>query len=205
MKTKNSTLRARSAFSMIILLITAGSCYTQGSETRTLFGPDVKISTVWAPEISINSIQGKTGVLVGGYAGAMINGHILAGVAGGVNLTHPEVNYGYFGGFGQYIVSPESRVHLSAQLLIGWGSTKDYEDEKEGVMDNFWNISGELFFIKEPGINVEFNLTERVTLVSGVSYRYVTGIDPKNEHISRTMVSNKDMSGVNVNIGLRIK
>jgi hypothetical protein len=36
-----------------------------------------------------------------------------------------------------------------------------------------------------------------------VSYRWVSGLDPDNENIDITHVTNQDMSGINFNIGLK--
>jgi hypothetical protein len=114
----------------------------------------------------------------------MINNRLLIGACGGVNLGHPRVNYGYLGGIIQYVYRPEDMVHMSIQLVVASGTTKDYENPKSGLLDNFWNISGESFFIVEPGINLEVNITTRVKLVMGVSYRYVSGINSTREEIS---------------------
>ena len=95
-------------------------------------------------------------------------------------------------------------VHLSGQLILAYGTTKDYENPKNGLLDNFWNISGERFMMSEPGINAEVNLSAGITLVAGVSSRFVNSIDPNNEYIDITHVTSQDMSGVNFSIGLKI-
>jgi hypothetical protein len=172
--------------------------------TRTLFKSSVRVSELWTPEVKINSIQGDIGTLIGFYGGALIDRSFLLGISGGVNLGHPRVNYGYFGGIGQFIFRPDILVHGSGQLLVAYGSTKDYENPKSGLLDNFWNISGAHFFMMEPGLNIELNLSSRLTLVTGVSYRYVTGLDESNEDLQITHVTNKDLSGFNFNIGLKI-
>jgi hypothetical protein len=185
------------------MLISASLSAQNPGPERTLLGPDVQVNEVWTPEVKINSIQGQTGMLVGFYGGALINRTVLLGISGGVNLSHPTVNYGYFGGIAQYIVNPGKMVHGSGQLMVAFGTTKDYEGPKSSLFDNFWNISGENFMITEPGVNIEVNLSQRVTFVGGVSYRFVTGLDDNNENVSYTHVTNKDMSGVNFNIGLK--
>lgn len=87
--------------------------------------------------------------------------------------------------------------------MLAYGSTKDYENPKSGLLDNFWNISGTHFFVMEPGINLELNLSTRLVLVAGVSYRYVTGLNENDESISITHVTNNDLSGINFSIGLK--
>ena len=196
----NSTAFALAA--ILLLSATVTVAQTQDS-TRTLFRSDVKVTELWVPEVKLNSIQGDIGTLIGFYGGALINRSVLLGISGGVNLGHPRVNYGYFGGLGQFIYKPENMVHSSAQLLLAYGSTKDYENPKSGLFDNFWNISGAHFFMMEPGVNLELNLSKKLTLVMGVSYRYVTGLNEQDENVSITHVTNKDLSGLNFNIGLK--
>lgn len=208
MKTKNEKNEMNNSILtcvvMFFFMLISVSVSAQAVKSeRTLFGPDVTFAEVWAPEVKLNSIQGKTGTLIGMYGGVVINRTVLLGFTGGVNLGHPTVNYGYFGGIAQYILYPGKMLHISGQMIIAYGTTKDYENPKSGLLDNFWNISGERFAMTEPGINIEVNLSERVTFVSGVSYRYVSGLDPNNEYIDITHVTNQDMGGLNFNIGLK--
>lgn len=190
---------------VILIFLSAEASSQEQDSTRTLFGSDVKVSEIWTPEIKINSIQGDVGTLIGFYGGAVFNRSILLGISGGVNLSHPKVNYGYFGGVLQYIYKPSNLLHCSGQMLLAYGSTKDYENPKSGLLDNFWNISGANFFLMEPGINLELNLSRRLTLVTGISYRYVTGLDETDENVQITNVTNEDLSGINFNIGLKFK
>jgi hypothetical protein len=208
MKTKNVnrekySSRLACAVMFSLMLVSASVSAQESRPGRTLFGPDVTYAEVWSPEVKLNSIQGKTGTLIGMYGGALINNRVRLGFAGGVNLGHPTVNYGYFGGIAQVIAYPGKMVHVSGQLVVAYGTTKDYENPKSGLLDNFWNISGERFVMNEPGVNVEVNLSERVTMVTGVSYRFVSGIDANNEYVDITHVTSQDMSGINFNIGLK--
>ena len=208
MKTRNVNRKKYSsrlacAVMFSLMLVSASVSAQETVPGRTLFGPNVTYAEVWAPEVKLNSIQGKTGTLVGMYGGALINRTLLLGFTGGVNLGHPTVNYGYFGGIAQVIAYPGKMVHVSGQMVVAYGTTKDYENPKSGLLDNFWNISGERFVLTEPGVNVEINLSEWVTLVTGVSYRFVSGIDANNEYVDITHVTSQDMSGINFNIGLK--
>jgi hypothetical protein len=192
-------------FIMIVSLIflSRGVDAQVQDSTRTLFKSGIKVSELWVPEVKLNSIQGEIGTLIGCHGGALIDRKFLVGMALGVNLGHPRVNYGYFGGIVQYIYRPEKMVHISGQMIIASGSTKDYENPKSGPFDNFWNISGAGFFMIEPGVNLELNLSPGLTLVAGISYRSVSGLNESNDNVSITHVTNKDLSGLNFNIGLK--
>ena len=192
---------------MLALILASVSLTARAQESkpeRTLLGPDVSYTSVWAPEVRFSSIQGKIGATVGGYTGVMINRTFMLGFAGAVNLTHPTVNYGYIGGIAQAVAYPSRMVHLSAQLVVAYGSTKDYENPKSSLFDNFWNISGERFTLTEPGVNIEVNLSDGIALVAGAGYRFVSGIDSGNEYVDITHLTSQDMSGVNFSLSLNI-
>jgi len=192
------------SMAFVLLLLTNIAISQEHDSIQTLFKPgSTKVSEIWTPEMKINSIQGDIGTLIGFYGGAVFNRTFLLGISGGANLSHPSVNYGYFGAIGQYIYKQSNLWHFSGQLLLAYGSTKDYEDSKSGLFDNFLNISGAGFFLMEPGANLELNLSNKLTLVTGISYRYVAGLDENDENVSITHVTNKDLSGVNFNIGLK--
>jgi hypothetical protein len=210
MKTKNTNQKLNLTDGLLVMIVTllclsAVASAQEPDSTKSLFGSNVNVSEIWTPEVKINSIQGDVGTLIGFYGGAVFNQSILLGISGGLNLSHPRVNYGYFGAIGQYIYKPTNLWHWSGQLLVAYGTTKDYEDPKSGLLDNFWNISGAGFFLMEPGINLELNLSKRLTLVTGISYRYVTGLDESDENVQITHVTNEDLSGINFNLGLKFK
>ena len=188
---------------LMLLVISVKATAQDLDSTQTLFKSVIKVSEIWTPEVKFNSIQGKFGTLVGFYGGAVFNRSFLLGISGGLNLSHPTVNYGYFGAIGQYIFKPANLWHISGQLLLAYGSAKEYEDPKSGLLDNFGNVSGAPFFLLEPGINLELNLSKGVTLVAGISYRNVSGMNEDSENVSTTKVTNEDLSGVNFNIGVK--
>jgi hypothetical protein len=49
---------------------------------------------------------------------------------------------------------------------------------------------------------MEINLKEKMRFVTGLSYRFVTGLDENNHYVSRTNVTNQDLSGINIKVGL---
>ena len=173
-------------------------------ETETLFSKKANISFAWGIGLKVNSIQNKTGTLIDWYGGILINKSTIIALNGGVNFGHPTVNYGYFGLLGQYTFKPKKIIHFSGQVLVGFGTTKDYQQEKSSLFDNFWNITGPGFFLVEPAMNVELNLSVKTRLFLGLGYRIVTGLDEDHELIQLTKVTNKDLSGLNMIFGVKI-
>jgi hypothetical protein len=208
MKTRNANQKPVHNGIIFVMIVTlmlssAGAVSQEQDSTQTLIKSALKVSELWTPEVKINSIQGDIGTLIGFYGGALFNRTFLLGISGGANLSHPTVNYGYFGAIGQYIYKPANLWHVSGQLLLAYGSAKDYEDPKSGLLDNFLNVSGAPFFLMEPGINLELNISRNIMLVAGISYRWVTGMDENSENVSITHVTNEDLSGINFNIGVK--
>jgi hypothetical protein len=194
---------SRSYMILVIVLMIAENTATYSQETKTVFSADSQIGFVWGIELKAASVQNELGTQYGMYAGALFNHAVMVGIVGAANVTHPTVNYGYTGLMVQYTFKPNNLVHLNAQLTIGNGSTKDYETEKSSVLDNFGNVTGANFYFIEPGINGEINLGVKTRLVLGVGYRFVRGIDQDNEKISKTHVSDSDLSCFNITVGIK--
>lgn len=193
----------KSHFADIMVLLIVCTAPGIGQETKTLFKSDLKIGFIWGIELKTSSIQQQPATQYGMYAGALFNHAFMIGAVGAANVTHPRVNYGYTALMVQYTYKPAKMVHLNGHLIFGSGSTKDYEDEKSNVLDNFGNVTGASFSIIEPGINGEINLGVKTRLVLGVAYRYVYGIDQYSEYTSRSHVSDGDLSGFNFTAGIK--
>jgi len=185
------------------LVITLLSCAAIAQEAKTIFSDENQLSFAWGMDMKVNSIQDNTGTLWEIYGGALVNNSTIIALAAGMNVGHPKVNYGYWGLMGQYTYKPLELIHFGGQLLIGAGSTKDYEQKKSSTFDNYGNITGPGFYLIEPAINAEVNLSRKAKLYLGLGYRIVTGLDEDHDLISKTNVTNKDLSGVNVMIGVK--
>jgi hypothetical protein len=173
-------------------------------ETQTLFGGDADLRFAWGLDFKVNSIQDKTGTLAGIYAGVLVDRSVIVAATVGSNIGHPTVNYSYFGLLGQYTHQPHSIVHFCGQVVVAAGATKDYERPKTSLMDNFGNTSGPGFWLVEPGLLAEVNLSEKVRLAGGFGYRFATGLDSGDSLVVRTRVTDADLSGLNLLISLKV-
>ena len=188
----------------IIIVAFCSSLSAQSNEPETLLGQGAELGFIWALEAKGYSIQSKIGIGYGAQFSLLIkNVGISFGWAGIMNISHPEVNFGYMGLLTQYTFKPNKLFHASGQLLLGGGSTKDYQNTKTSPFDNFGNITGPGFYVIEPGLNAEMNFHQTVRLVAGLSYRFVLGLDSTDPLVSITNVNNNDLSVLNVNIGLK--
>jgi hypothetical protein len=205
MKTSHSFKTTFTGFSVIIILVLifAASPSILSQEVKTLFGPDQGTEFVWGFDLRTSTIQNEPGTQYGMYMGTLYGHSTLLAIVGAANVSHPRVNYGYIGAMVQYTYRPYSVVHLGGQLTVASGSTKDYEQQKSSTLDNFGNVTGAGFYMIEPAINTEINLGVKTRLILGLGYRIVNGIDNKSRFVSRTHLSDKDLTGLNITAGVK--
>jgi hypothetical protein len=184
------------------LLLLSGKISLFSQEMKSFFSSDPITRFSWGIEFKTAGVQNEFATQYGMYAGAIINNSVMVGMAGSLNVSHPTVNYGYMGIMVKYIYKPVSVIHMSGQFTLGAGSTRDYQNPKTSTFDNFGNIYGTGFYFIEPVINSEINLGTKTSLIIGLGYRLVNGINPNSSYISLTHVSDRDLSGVTVSAGV---
>jgi hypothetical protein len=151
----------------------------------------------------------KNVFLTGIQMGLILNHHWTFGLAGSFignsrNLFYEDIYYsekdfqihgaylggGYGGVLFEYTLLPRSVVHISFPLIVGGGYM--YYQEGNFHHDSLFNshnhhnnfhsnvISGDYFFVIEPGVKVEFNIFRKLRLGLGVSYRYTPDLKLEN-------------------------
>jgi len=189
--------------SPLLIACFTGALFSQ--DTETLFDGESQTSFVWSPiEMNVMGIKGNTSAAIGPYAGILWNRTLLFAAQLGSNLSHPTVNYGFFGVLVQKVFDPQRLYHLSAQVLFASASTKDYEQAKSNAFDNFGNTTGAGFFFVEPGVNGELNLSASVRVVAGLAYRVAFGLDENSPHVAKTKVKSSDFSGIVFRLNLKL-
>jgi len=176
---------------------------SHAQETQTLFDGNVSHGGFGGPVVKFSDVAGKTGVWVGGRGGWIINvdnNHALSIGGGGYGLvtehaaTDPEsgnsdTDYFALNGYGGFEIEYTNRsyrlVHFTASSLIGAGGLMLRERDFEEVEDDV-----DTYFVFEPGINAEFNITHFFRVSTGLSYRLTSGIE-------RFGFSDSDFSGIN--------
>lgn len=183
-------------------------------EIKSLLGKGNQTSGFGGGDIRITDINDSRSLLVGAYGGIIVNRNYYLGLAGyglvtnneftGLIPTDPEPEekklniYGGYGGllFGFTLWTKEP-VHLNVPILIGAGSL-------EVVDRNFFNnnydtdftIERSAFFVVDPALQLEFNVTEHFRLAAGASYRYVQGLELAN-------IVDEDITGISAIVSLK--
>jgi hypothetical protein len=173
------------------------------AQEQTLISGNIESGGFGGPVIKITKINGESAVLVGGRGGWIINHTFVLGGAGyglvtNVNAKSTDsasqyIQMGYGGLDLEYIVSSDNLLHFSIGLLIGGGGI-GYQDEK----GRFFNDSHKMdsFFILEPCVQTNLNVTHFFRISAGISYRYISGL-------KSAMSTNDDLSGPSAVLALK--
>ena len=164
-----------------------------------------------APGARISEVNDQTSVFAGGQL-AMVLGHqfnVGIAVYAMLSETESELNsisffppkyleMGYAGMLLEPVFFDRSVVHLTIPTIvgIGAGSTNYYRIWEEGYYDYSGHRS-DVFFVVEPGANVEVNIARPLRLYAGGSYRFVVESDLYPD-------SDQSLSGFSINFGLKL-
>ncbi|UCD37860.1 MAG: hypothetical protein JSW54_13735 [Fidelibacterota bacterium] len=170
------------------------------AQEQTLFTGRIDHGGFGGPILQLTQIDDQTGVLIGGHGGWIIN-HVVYVGGGGVGLANeievssaadslPYLNLGYGGLELGVILASNKLVHFTVSSLIGGGGvnyrgTSWDGDYQAGTIDD-------AFFVLEPALHLELNVTKNMRVALGGSYRYVSGIDL--EGLSDSMISGPSAS-----------
>lgn len=159
-------------------------------EDASYLAPKMKFSTL------NDSLAYWPGVGVGWILGSVVTigfeGYLLASHTPLENAALSPFSMAVAGMVFEAIPSPESRSHLAFNVLMGVGGA-----QAGGEMD-LDSLARHGFYVVEPGVNIEFNLTRNIRLCPGVSYLWISGNVPG-------MRSKWDISETAFNLKLKFK
>jgi hypothetical protein len=136
------------------------------------------------------------GVILNHHWTIGLTGNFLASQHGDYRYHHQEndsINHsrhenstqgGYGGLLLEYTLFPQSKVHVSFPLIIGFGHVnytheKFIDDTATSTSTKEWVHHGETFFVVEPGVKLEVNVVKHLRIGLGISYRY----SPENSRL----------------------
>jgi hypothetical protein len=165
------------------------------AQEKTLISGDIESGGYGGPVLQVTQINKQTAVLVGGVGGWIINHTIVLGGGGYGLVTDVTAKYldpfygsqylsvGYGGLYLEYIASSDEIIHLTFGTLVGAGNVS-YKNQE---MFNMGRAMDQ-FFVLEPNVQVNLNVTEFFRISAGANYRWVTGV--RND-----ITSDADLSG----------
>lgn len=171
-------------------------------ESETLLKGPIHNGGFGGPVVKVGSLAGQTGIFVGGRGGWIINHAFVIG-GGGYGLANQDMEVtprglsgqnlpgeyrlemGYGGLELEYVHRSRKVVHASIQALIGGGTA--------GYRDRDWErtYESDAFFVAEPGINLELNVSRPFRVGVGGAWRFVSGF----EMASLPDLTDDDLSG----------
>lgn len=167
----------------ILLLLLFLSPALFGQE-KTLISGRIENGGFGGPTVKLTQFNGDFAVMAGGR-GAWIINHVISiggggyGVANDVPVgtsgpdTSQYLNMGYGGFELGFILSSRELIHLEINTLIGAGGVS----YRSSVLDSEIKVdtNGDSFFILEPSVNAELNVTTYFRITAGLSYRFTSG------------------------------
>lgn len=164
----------------------------RNNEIQTVFAGDNSLGFYGGFSLGYTQINGKDALISGGR-GALIFNHSLAlgfagyGFVNGLEEYHlqdhqyPE--YSLAGGYGGLLIEPIAGglkpVHFSFPIVIGMGGVALVENYGWDYWDyhNSESTQYDIFFVIEPGVELEFNVARFFRTAAAVSYRFTSDIE----------------------------
>lgn len=200
---------------MSITFLSNAQNYDQQNEYQTLFGNNMSNGGYGSFSLGFTQV-GKYQAFYSGIKGAWVIGHGFAlGIAGNAFATElnadiiPENEYNIVGGgYGGLLLEPiiwgNKPVHFSIPIIIGAGAVAfetGYYDQ------NYMNpYDFDQYFVLEPGLEVELNITRFFRIGVGGSYRFTTDVDltyTNTSQIEQQILSGNDLNKFNTYISFK--
>jgi hypothetical protein len=160
------------------------SIFGNAQETEDYFQFDDSKNVVHGVYLGINfnygEIDGKSTYAIGGKIAYVANRQFEIGFSGmsfysDQNNKGPLNNNDLFGGYGGLHLEPilfgKSKISLSFPVLVGGGAIGVYEEYDFIDWDPIYSHDWAAFFIVEPGISMQYNISRYVQFEIGVKYR----------------------------------
>jgi len=165
-----------------ILVLTVFAIVPAFGQQQTLLTGKIDHGGYGGPVLKGIQIGNETGLMVGGRGGWIINHTFVLGGGGYGLVTEIDapgdslLNLGYGGLTLGLVLKSDELIHLTVGSMFGAGGiglrSKDGIDIDEGVRSEHNE-----FFLIEPEVTAELNITPFFRISGGVSYQYFNGID----------------------------
>ncbi len=189
-------MNTRTLILLVVLGIGVRSTYAQDG-VKTLFGENAISTTYYGmADFGISDFEGNKLLITSLEGGTMLNGILGLGLGVKANVNNPR--YGDLGEeyeegifktvYGGLVVTPvfyhNNIVHFSTPILIGGGMAGYLTTRKYTTITSDGDtkmrrrvIDSQGFFVIEPSIVAELNISKRLRFFMGASYRIVPGMD----------------------------
>lgn len=172
----------------VALLLASNVSHAQNSTppVQTLTGPGHEVQWIGGVDGRFTRLAGEDVVLTGGRVGMLINRSTIVAFSARANLNQnirtsyllPDgrtagLSFGYGGIEIGRVLAPRRAVHVTTSLLLGGGATSHHDRGWREGDPNTLPVDG--FWLAEPEVQVETNVTRMLRVAIGGSYRFVHG------------------------------
>ncbi len=196
-------------FTLSISIISLNLFGQDKAEMKTIFSRSSEIRGFGAFDLKVTEFKEDKALFIGGHGGVILNKHFIFG-GGGYGLSTSNTfdvegsneELELFGGYGGivlgYIIAPTEIIHVSFPVLIGAGGVEVAEEGTEIVNGERSVLDRSAFFVVEPNVEIEINMTRFMRLGIGGGYRFIQGTD-----LDVGDVSNEDLSSWTAGISFK--
>ncbi len=160
-------------------------------EIKALFSKENEIKGFGGVDFNVTDLYKERSLLLGAYGGAIINRHVMFGLAGygiatenqfqGASNAMLNIEGGYGGLYLGGIIFPNEVVHLTIPVLFGAGTFHIVDKQYfPGAFDKEYVLESTAFFVVQPSAQLEVNITQFLRLGVGATYRLIRGSDLRN-------------------------
>jgi hypothetical protein len=176
-RTRTSGKKMKQFFILVLILFVAVPL-TLNAQEKTLFRGDFESGGYCGPSFKFTAIEDDFAYLAGIGGTWLIDHRVTLGgafywlesdIETTVSGTVHDIDMGYGGFELGYVFLPERLVHFNVHTLIGGGEVSSENSITDDSEDDG-------FFVVEPNLDMELNVTSWFRLLSGVSYRFVDGV-----------------------------
>ena len=207
---------------LLLALLTLSSVYSQkyadtyspeDDKVKSLLGKGNDLNGFGALDLKVGDFVGERALLAGAYGGFIVNRRYLFGLAGYGLVTNVEFDgsipgqedvkkLNLHGGYGGVLIgvtiAPRELIHVSIPIVLGAGSWEvvDKDFFVNNPADSEFTVENSVFFVVEPGLELEFNITKYFRIGAGATYRYIAGTELDN-------INDDDTTGINAILSFR--
>lgn len=187
---------------LLIMVWSVSGGYAQNEqegEIQTLFSGQRSLGFYGALSLGYSRINNQDALVSGGRLAMIFNHSTAVGLAGYGFVNNLDeyrwynedvLSYSLAGGYGGIFIEPIigglKPVHVAFPVVFGLGGIGQVRNHWSGPWDApYYDMpETDLFFIVEPGVELEFNLARFFRAAAAMSYRYTSnielvGVDPE--------------------------
>ena len=182
-------------------------------QVKTLFSAKGRPKGYGAFDLTMTQINGRNTLLTGGHGGLIFDKKYVIGFGGagiassntfqGINPANEIRIVGGYGGLNiGYILNSNDVFHLNFPMFLGIGGLQLSDPNFEFDPMNPYQtdiLERTIFYIVQPGVTVETNVTKFFRIALGVKYRFTQGAE-----FSSNNIYDEDISGLAFDMSFKL-